>query len=40
MPGECAKVADIFKGSVSFVFPVNIISTRFQLVHATYKIRE
>lgn len=35
-PGEWAKVADIRSGSVSFVFPVIIISTRFQLVHATF----
>jgi hypothetical protein len=33
-PGEWANVAEIRNGSVSFVLPVIIINTRFQLVHA------
>ena len=36
IPGECANVAGIPKGSVSFVLSVIIINTRFQLVHATF----
>ncbi|CRK88551.1 CLUMA_CG002291, isoform A [Clunio marinus] len=38
IPGECANVAGIFNGSVSFVFPVIIINTRFQFVHATFQL--